>query len=1767
MAEDFATLWNKHVQQVEGGLLKVRRSSSISLMATFVNATASTVALIVHMDLQNKFSLTFKPVQKSLLSTNSVVLPLILKSSDQTVILDGVKFTFAQGGHEAYLEIVDGTEYFSKITLRLTQVELTPVYPKYRELHAALRNMSGREVDAEWDTFVGTSASTTSQIYEANGIAPDFYLELVYENRSMERDAVWLMTLIAPPKHVSPPVLETLFDTSPVQVTHSPFSVTRFGTPIIDPESGEMLAQWLSNDPQGAQWRFAVETVSLQFPPQAVGEAMERGARLWGAGQKPPIDDGAPVMQRFSRCTKLTVRPSRLTRRYTVHPGDLLSTLRDAQLESMTTEVGYPLEVTYARTERSNRTVVIAEVGGSLGKPTISLTPVGAKKKQNLGWLIDSLSDNLARWYAAQALKGLPLEDIYRALRIKHLANRASFSNRLAVFALKDAAYPDKPLNLIEDLSARLRSTHEGASPVFPLAVDQLPDGFDQEPWVKDFLGLPRNMADIRKLPIGLLYTLEFASELRAVLRTPVTSQVSVTDLSLSALGANGNVKASFDNGRTTFEVSSSNGQAWRIVKSRIGRIANVWNRARHVVVYGRSAVPSRQFLGEQKDALHQGRPLLRKLEEYIEILEPNRLFSTEGSAINNRCGCLHSFCFATQRIYVNSAWGRDLDDHSGYQIALYNPDDTSGFYVKPWLGPVALDANEELINHWHDHPQDVYFYSNTEKDMDCDPDVWPSVPGVDRKTEATFSVVVPDTLNAETLLGRKVVPDYTLAAAEDPRFSMRVTPQGQANIAHGRSDKALLASLRAVHIERTSATSRVDIMSETFKKLDLNNVADQLRNAVKQSAEARNIEAVITSLLKDAESLWKFIGVSDCETFKKRLKVQINRAFDEATGSAADIADTAGKLTTEVDVLVEAQIQQFEQWISQSLKGDTFKATVKDLVDQQLQSLRQMLKQLDPVDAGRLNILSSFFDREMAALDSFVMRLVEPLEGVSQTLNQYAGAISSGLAGQPLVNAVMQARVVIEGHLNEDPAQVRGAIEGWIVTTKQSLSAFEDLIGQITPRLDALQHQPKQVALSVLAMHMRQWVRDIEKSLRDATQALGEFEAAVKDLDVAEPLRDPYNRLFKATLEAFGNSASDLERAAKDIADPLSTVAVAVACFRRNLVKLTPCAWKSMKPIKKQLEIVQSSAASDIKQAVNQLDTLIGNLQDYCVGKSQPNFVNQYDTAFAPVTNTIGIATSQLKGRLHTFKAQAMTAISGGNQQVGIALTQKREALLKQVDEIDCTAVDAFQNFFKSMQASIEQTTQDLRDRLTSQAGSLLDEVTCHYAKVASEISKGILGAIGDASSALKSIKMLIEPPQIPHFSVNTRQIECVFDDIKTKIETSPFVARLHELEGGIRDLGMALPVQGFQDSLKMLQVEGNRFSDVIKQAGMDFETLLKKFKLPNLPEGAIRFSHQVDVQKRIASARVDVNHTFASTEQLFDIAGFSMDVRQPHLLVNSRVEASENQTITRTEARFGGDWIMNFGGQPLVTFRDANVQYSDSGGFKFDLDPKNVQPHPALLFITQVFQKKLPKLPEGLKVEKDADGQPIGVSMSQESTIGPYQLGGVSIGEATIKSAFAVRVVSGQMSVVSSFDLGTSKSPVFMQVGFYGGGGWLNARAGLEPKVGSNELQPSYHASMAVSLGSTRSFTLASVASGSYAVRLYLEATISSSGGNRFAAGLIVNGSARLLGYLNAYLSLSLEVEHSAGGMEGRGKIDIEIEICWCYSVRISRSVKQSI
>lgn len=252
---DFKSLWNKHVDEVEGGLAQMRRSSRISLLPSFKSGSRT---LELHLELNNAQTLSFKgsPAKESDFSWASTKLEL---SSLPEVYIDGISFKFAKSGHIANLDIRESADFYSFVRLQLSEAHLSPVYPKKPELHAALHNMSASEVEREWDSFVGHLGEPIKLPHDPNSKA--FYLEVEYQNRAADRDAVWIMRLYAAPLALP----QSAFN---VQISHSPFSIAGWHLPAFDPQAGELLAVWMSNDNEGAQWRFAVPSVRLTLPPR-----------------------------------------------------------------------------------------------------------------------------------------------------------------------------------------------------------------------------------------------------------------------------------------------------------------------------------------------------------------------------------------------------------------------------------------------------------------------------------------------------------------------------------------------------------------------------------------------------------------------------------------------------------------------------------------------------------------------------------------------------------------------------------------------------------------------------------------------------------------------------------------------------------------------------------------------------------------------------------------------------------------------------------------------------------------------------------------------------------------------------------------------------------------------------------------------------------------------------------------------------------------------------------------------------------------------------------------------------------------------------------------------------------------------------------------------------------------------------------------------------------------------------------------------------------
>lgn len=1761
---ELTTAWQDLMESIEAGWRRSRRSDRVSLLPMFTKD--NNLQLNFDVDKNDPVAVTFalskspgfrwSPSKKYPEFSERTADNVALHSqSRKTVYFDGLSLNLATSGHAVSLFLTENSFNMRyELTLQLDSVSLSPVLAESNLHRSALRNMTADEAGDELHYFSANCGETIVIADQQAGAS----LKIVCEGGQPGRDTTWTLTLEQAER------ILTLRQATTIQINHTPFIVSQLQQPTLTEEAGNIIAQWKSDDPDGAQWRFGIESVSLNFPPQAVGEAMVRGDRFRPAGQASPIVRGQPLPFRFSRRTELTVRPSRLDRRYTVHPGDTLSILREAELTRMVSEMVYPLELTYLRTPELPRTVIVSEIARALGQPAIAL-PVS---EQDF-----AMSPLLEAYFRHKPQKDIDeLNARINTLRTDHLAARQNFINRLARFTLKDANYPQRKLDLTEGLSALVRGKRQGAVAVYPLP-DSVPLDESRRKELDDYIGEP---ATARTLPIGLLYSIEFASELMAVLRTPATKSVRLLEMTLSSLGATGAVQATFDEGRTQFDASVENGQLSRLVKTRYGRIATVWNKARHVVVYSRSAAPGAQFAGEQKAEEFLGRPLLRKMEEYIEILEPYRLFESETSAETNKPGCLHAFHFATQRIYVNGAWGHDVE--AGYEIPLFNELDSSGFYVKPWAGPVARSGGDELTQHWHDQPQHLYFFTNTKAGAGADTDKWEAQLAIDCDEHYCFGGMTRPT--TDKLLGYHQVPSLTLQALANPRFSMPLRPEGVSNIVHGRGTEELVASIRTMQIERTLAIRRVDLSKQTG---NLKDKIEALTQHATYSAELNSLDATLQMLLQDAKKLWTLYEENNVEKFKVRLLKQVNDVFAECSnrlnievakithgeGEAIDhVRKSLGLARSLAVTMVDELCAQGHAAIDDLLT--TF-STIRD-PNHEVESITSLL-------ANRyLNLPVQTFVRRSGESLNGVKAVIENLHRVCVEVSDQVDAL------HPVLNAIItRANEEYKALLAiKDRDALLMAVDAYCSNIAAALSDNMTRVDDICTAINALtfpaQWQGPQHLRDLLMLPLNNLKRAVSAftatldKVPEHIRNISERDAQIAELEkrippVLTPLDDTLSLLEKKNRQVIRDTATRLESVLAAI-DTLQGNLFGADNLKQTFFQQWQQACVAYRALLKNIE-EKNSIDKQFADFVAALDALNQSL-------IVPPFVNSspFSTAFTDYWNQTFInemdkAIGDLSTGLDEVSKQATVLLSHNTEVVQAELARRKEEVITLINGL--SDAGKWLSFINDLQKQVVDTIRQVREQFVDQATRLFDQKSREYAKVIDTALKEANSVIADAfpkaGQAIKLMKLLSDPPALPQLTIRTDNIEYIFDDVKDQIETSPFVARLREVESGIKELGLTIPSCELNGNIVPVSLQGVNFSQIIRNTAIDFENFFKKFKLPDLPDDAIRISHHIDPKTRSASIKAVIDHQFTSTESLFEISALSLDVRKPKLVATSDVDISVGDaTKTRTQALFSGDWILNFSGQPLVTFADARIQYSEATGFTFDIDPKNIEPHSALKFIGDVLRGAMPELPPKVEIVKNNAGMPTGAAVSQKQAFGPLEYGGVSLGKSVLASGFRLNMNDGLMQIETYFGIGEKASPVSMQIGVYGGGGWLTTRAAAAYKNG--ELIPVYEASIGVALSSTKTFNLAGVAEGSYAIRLFVEAGFSSTASqNFFAAGVQMTGSAKVLGYLTAYLNLLVQVEHNSGRMKGRGHLDISIEVCWCYTAHISRTVEQDL
>lgn len=1547
-----------------------------------------------------------------------------------------------------------------------------------------------------------------------------------------------------------------------------PFLVARMRPATFDPQAGSRIAEWRSDDADGPQWRLPDATVELDLPPQAVGEEMERGNRFWPDPAKSPIRPDAPLRYRFAPPTRLVVGPAAdRPRRYNVSPFNLVAALRYAKVQEFTTEIAYPVQTTFKVDLAGKPDIRIAETERFIGRPAPNLPMPEELVDKNSALLRDLFEPGLARWLGERdKAQRQRFTDDYRLLRQRQSAVRMNFVHRLAEHHVIDPWRRDGKLMLRDGLGSVLRDTGMGAPPMLsplPTGVDLTPAG---KATIKPFLEGGIDWATLTSgsgaLAAGVLHTVEFASELQALLRTPLATSTVIDQLSFTALGANAHFTVSFDEGRTAFTVDVRHGQVARLVKTRIGRIALLWNVAKHIVIYQREVVPSLQFEDEQKNDAKPGWPMLRKWEEFIEPVERVRQFRADRQKESNVSGFVEGAEFVTPRIYVNGAWGRDLDRENplaGYEIPLWNPRDASGFYPKPTVA-LRVHASDDQVNRLPaSDPEHLYFYSNTEQNGGNNPDLWEAVPGVDGDMAfARLPALTGRGLSPKEAMG-DFVPAPRPGGMSRPRFDLAVLPLAMANLQHARGQEEILTKLDVISLSRTDSTAAPALPEVAAALAAPLGMADA-------ASDIATIDAKVRRLLERLPAIALDVHL-DCTVIKARMLDELDRGFAELSASLAAVRVP----DTTIDAVAAAAFERLRKSLRRELEG-MLAAPVRALNDLNRalaasldEALALSIAELDAQRASLTRLLAARID----AIDSVAKRAIDDMRRLADSLLRdtftkmrdvvaQAGTIvkqaSDALANLDLqlpdlaalkadalariddaAKALAAAQATLAPALGADAGKLPGFVRPAALALLAVLRDVADGIAQVRRRLDAARTtvaasaspQALRDFLSGEILQAKQGLRDVlvrmQQNAADAGKALTRFEAGL--------------------LAGIDTAA----KAARDEAQALRTeLAAALAWLAQDAATLpTANLAAKLAALKDELD-ARSGAVGQRLAAL---------LKAYLDDLAAPILAHDgvLETAFAALTR------ATMEVAFEAARHVEALDIGGRRRQLTAWLAERYEDARKAIEAlVDCAGLAALGS---ALRETIGTVAQDIEDKVTRTLTDVLDDTTRHQFE---EIARNAGTAVQRLGTGIKLVKAIGDLPALPTLTFNAERAEYVFDDFKKQIDTSPFAARLKEIGEGLQDLGLTLPSRKLLDQFIPDELAGLDFSRVFnKVAGIDFAGFFERFRLPQFDKDGIKVLHGVDPASRTAWVKTSVKTRFERETSLLDFG--SLAIKMKDILIDAKNDVRihlDGKRETETYAKLKADWALEFSGSRLATFRQVTVTY-DGSGFDFDVAPANIELHPSLKFVSDFAKRFGESIPPAIELERDGRGIPVGARTNIVTVVSDLPpLGPVTIGPLRIATGLGLRVSQkGRFVVTTHLSVGSRAAPVFVQIGYLGGGMWLEARA----QADGGDI--TYSASVGVALGSTRALNFAGIARGHYVILLFANIDVADSGGT-LRAGLSFEGAARILGMCNASLSLLLEAVHSSGGgTEGHGELHVEVEICWCYTLKVHRSVTQSI
>lgn len=1465
-------------------------------------------------------------------------------------------------------------------------------------------------------------------------------------------------------------------ETDVVLVDPSPLTIVRLRTKETQ-KGSEILAEYIDDADQAPEWRFySFEgTMSATLPPQGIGEEMIKGnLHLTRNGSRVRVPaDGQLFDFRLTAPARLTLDRTDINTARSEAPWSLRRLLgrrlgtTGLKLDRAEFELLYGLSAKVQSTG-----LRIAELDGFIGRVPYNEELRRAKRSGKKSVKAEQ-GRKASEWISA-------------------LWQRPSWWRIYADLA-------DRSKLTINDVEFRLRRTRQTAHP-FEIGRYATEDGEVQgrEP-LRGGVDWPfqsRNIYD----------ELEPTKPTRS-------SQGSVEGLVFGALGGEGAQTAAFNNGKTLIISSSSQGRLDSLTLIRVGRIAMLWNKARHVIVYERTTRRVERYEEDIEnpgwdpdlDDLEvqppfKGLAALRKVREYVEITEPRRSYP-DSRAARPICGPLTQSVFSTVVIPVRSDWGRDIPN--GFAIALRGPipPTKEAYFPDPQVFLDFARASEKgggSIGQRIVNTKELVFFTSTRKDDGGDTDLWPAWPEID--FPLIRPAAPPKLPFASSFSGRDRQPDAAPIELGMAPFTFKLEPAEEAaNVMHARPVKGIETKIVNINLARGLPATAPPMTSPGQQQ------------ALAASVRIGEMCPVVLDGLAELRS-----ELAERLRHSPSAKVENDPQFTKDVGALlsrlreAVVANGTGLPTPASDGRTWSQLQ--EDRLTRYRAGVSNEA---ERLKEQLQ--RQALS--SDLEAARGNasaILDVVSKQAQQRIGEVGYVPSQAIDAVGTALQSVAARLGGGLLA--IAAEAVQLIDDIERRHRQAPDSAAALDLLWREFAEKTPGRLRSLL-QSLPRL--------------LEEDLSTWFSRLPTDGSGTIYDTAETPAA----KVFEGVVDWFSR-WSDSIAPFDIGAPDFNAMREVLSKALSGELIdeALGAARLWLKEKLPDVEQWSKVLDDQVEELrkwEKALAQQIAAAVDvdALQSLLSN-------------------AALDLAKTLGEVAKVVENKITTEMASLKFLDIQGS--------------LSGLKDFEKETRDRLDAIGKALTGSIAE----LEEAVNANAGEIEKRVQAAGKQVEDWVSKEV-GAVYQVAkenidSGLEALRLLAEGP-VTEITRTTRELIAYYPyQSEVGILVTRASAVFNQLPGDVLNaLQVKMPFDSLVDRLKA-SVGGMLVRDLFPSiAGLDMTYLLPDLNVPLEGDEQyewLRLQHGFDKDRLRAWAKVTIDKRFDSDATLFDLGPVKLRLLRPLFAGTSDIIIEKDGSrTTKTEARLNADFQLSLNDQPMVTLQNGTLSFDESGKLDFDLDPDRIELAPELQFITDAIKAWKPEI-DGFTLIPLLPG---GVSTSLCLPLPDIGTGAFTMTGITLNTHFDLRIAEG-FEISTGLWLSKPDRPFGLAVLFLGGGGWFGIDATYRPPA-----RFLTRVSIGISAGAfiALNFGFAGGSAGilfTASVDFYRDWE-AGKGSTAISLGILIWGEFSVMGIASASIRIVLRVTYKDGSMVGNGQFSVSIKICWCYTLRVNRSVRK--